>query len=147
MSFYLTGLFAKAKEAIKAFAPKLNIHAYKRIDYADPLRLYSSRLTLHPSHWEEGFCYAVLESRLLGALPIATRVGGIPEVDAGTIAEQFLIDLFDDVPLQLSEHITNVISGGSPSQEEVTTSFRRKFGSNYQSLVKDRLIATFRRFL
>jgi len=45
---------------------------------------------LFPSICEEPLPYAVVESCLLGTIPIASRVGGIPEIVKGTCAERFL---------------------------------------------------------
>src|SRR5437867_10466493 len=39
---------------------------------------------------EEPFPYVVLESMLAGVIPIASRVGGVPEMVQGTFAERLL---------------------------------------------------------
>jgi glycosyltransferase involved in cell wall biosynthesis len=45
---------------------------------------------LFPSICEEPLPYAVVESALLGTVPVASRVGGVPEVVEGTPAEEYL---------------------------------------------------------
>jgi glycosyltransferase involved in cell wall biosynthesis len=55
------------------------------------LKLYSeSYALLFPSICEEPLPYAVLESMLTGTIPIASRVGGVPEILQGTYAERML---------------------------------------------------------
>ena len=45
---------------------------------------------LFPSMWEEPLPYVVLESMLMGTIPIAVRTGGVPEVVVGSPAEDYL---------------------------------------------------------
>jgi glycosyltransferase involved in cell wall biosynthesis len=53
------------------------------------LMLYSiSRALVFPSLTEEPLPYAVLEAMLTGTVPLASRVGGIPEIVEGTYAER-----------------------------------------------------------
>jgi glycosyltransferase involved in cell wall biosynthesis len=51
------------------------------------IREASSALVV-PSIWEEPAPYSVVESMLAGTLPLASRIGGIPELVSGTFAEQ-----------------------------------------------------------
>ena len=46
--------------------------------------------TLFPSIYEEPLPYAIMESCLLGTIPIASRVGGVPEIVEGTYVEKLL---------------------------------------------------------
>ena len=58
------------------------------LPYEDVLRLYSkSHAVLVPSIWEEPLPYAVMEAMAMGTIPIASRIGGIPEIVKGTYAE------------------------------------------------------------
>jgi glycosyltransferase involved in cell wall biosynthesis len=58
------------------------------------LQLHSGAWGLiFPSIWEEPLPYAVMESMASGTIPIASKVGGIPEIVEGTIAESFLFSL------------------------------------------------------
>ncbi|WP_069807890.1 glycosyltransferase family 4 protein [Vulcanisaeta thermophila] len=45
---------------------------------------------LFPSIWEEPLPYAVMESMALGTIPIASRVGGVPEIVGGSPAEEYM---------------------------------------------------------
>ncbi len=50
------------------------------------------RALLFPSIWEEPLPYAVVESLLMGPLPIASRVGGVPEAVEGSPAQGYLFE-------------------------------------------------------
>ena len=50
------------------------------------------RALVFPSICEEPLPYAIIESMLLKTVPIAPRIGGIPEVVSGTKAELFLFE-------------------------------------------------------
>jgi glycosyltransferase involved in cell wall biosynthesis len=73
-----------------------------RIPYEEVLKLHRiTWATLFPSINEEPMPYAVLESALLGTIPVASRVGGVPEILEGTPTENYLftpgnIDEFTD---------------------------------------------------
>jgi len=74
---------------------KLNhAHAYAllgHIPHEDVLRLYSkSHAVLVPSICEEPLPYVVMEAMAMGAIPIASRIGGIPEIVKGTYAERMM---------------------------------------------------------
>jgi len=57
------------------------------------LKLYSrSHAVLVPSVWEEPLPYVITESMAMGTIPIASRIGGIPEVVEGTYAEEMLFE-------------------------------------------------------
>jgi glycosyltransferase involved in cell wall biosynthesis len=64
-----------------------------RLSYDGYLKLHEVAWTLlFPSIYEEPLPYAVVESLLIGTIPIAARVGGIPEIIEGTVAERFLFE-------------------------------------------------------
>ena len=61
------------------------------LPYEDVLKLYSrSHAVLVPSIWEEPLPYVVMEAMVMGAIPIASRIGGIPEIVKGTYAERMM---------------------------------------------------------
>ena len=62
-----------------------NIH---RDDLINAFR--TARASIFSSVWEEPLPYAVMESMLAGVIPIASRVGGVPEMVQGTFAERLL---------------------------------------------------------
>jgi len=47
---------------------------------------------MFPSLWEEPLPYAVIEAMLSGTIPVASNVGGIPEIVGGTFAEKMLFE-------------------------------------------------------
>jgi len=64
-----------------------------RIPREELLRLYSRAWALlFPSINEEPLPYGVLEAVAMGTIPVAFRVGGVPEIVEGTPAEEFLCD-------------------------------------------------------
>jgi glycosyltransferase involved in cell wall biosynthesis len=68
-----------------------NYVVYEELPYEEVVKLHTRAYgLLFPSIWEEPLPYAVVESMLLGTIPIASKVGGIPEIVAGTVAERFL---------------------------------------------------------
>jgi len=68
----------------------LNIEVLGRISYENILKLHSESWTLlFPSIWEEPLPYSVVESMLLGTIPIASRVGGILEILENTGFSRF----------------------------------------------------------
>ena len=69
---------------------------------------------LYPSISEETLGYAVVESMLARTIPIASRVGGVPEIVAGTIAERFLFE-----PGNVEEFVDRIESLVSLSKGEV----------------------------
>jgi glycosyltransferase involved in cell wall biosynthesis len=63
------------------------------VDYERILGFQSVSLALlFPSIWEEPLPYAVVESMLFGTVPIASRVGGVPEMVEDTYAENLLFN-------------------------------------------------------
>ncbi len=59
-----------------------------RLSHSDVLRLHGGvRALVFPSIVHEPLPTAVVESMLVGTLPIASRVGGVPEILRGTPAE------------------------------------------------------------
>jgi len=69
----------------------IKVEILGRISYEEVLKLHRIIwATLFPSINEEPMPYAVLESALLGTIPIASRTGGIPEILEGTPAEKYM---------------------------------------------------------
>lgn len=63
------------------------------LEHEEVLRFHAiSHALLFPSILDEPLPYAVLEAMLSGTLPIASRVGGIPEIVKGTLAEEMLFE-------------------------------------------------------
>jgi glycosyltransferase involved in cell wall biosynthesis len=83
----------------------------------EPLfKLYSeSYALLFPSICEEPLPYSVLESMLAGTIPIASRVGGVPEIVQGTFAERMLF-----TPGSVDELVDRMEAVLSLSHEQIT---------------------------
>jgi len=61
-----------------------------------------------PSICEEPLPYSVLESCLLGTVPIASRIGGVPEIIEGTYAERLMFTPGN--PWEMANRIEKVLS-------------------------------------
>ncbi|MHA1834565.1 MAG: glycosyltransferase family 4 protein [Candidatus Baldrarchaeia archaeon] len=108
VSFILAG---NCKNASKRLIPKLG-RIYKilgHVSHREVLKLYSSCLALiFPSICEEPLPYAVIESMLSGTIPVASKVGGIPEIVQGTYAEKILFE--PENVSELSKKIEKILS-------------------------------------
>jgi glycosyltransferase involved in cell wall biosynthesis len=86
-----------------------------RLPHNEYLKLHEHAWALlFPSISEETLGYAVVESILIETIPIASRVGGVPEVVEGTAAEGFLFK-----PGNVEEFISKIESLASLSKDEV----------------------------
>lgn len=88
------------RNANKALVIKFNVlfnslySLLGHLTYEEVFKLHSvSYALLFPSIWEEPLPYAVVESMLAGTIPIASIVGGVPEIVTGTFAERMLFDV------------------------------------------------------
>jgi glycosyltransferase involved in cell wall biosynthesis len=88
------------------------------LPYKEVINLYSETYALlFPSIWEEPLPYVIVESMLTGTIPIAARVGGVPEITKGTPAEHYtfipgdvddMVDKIDTLLAQPKEHIIDI---------------------------------------
>jgi len=83
---------------------------------------------LFPSINEEPLPYAVVEAALAGTVPIAARVGGVPEILSGTGAERFMFRAGDaeDLVGRVEELIGLGVKGVMEVGEEVKGVVRRR---------------------
>jgi len=91
---------------------------YSDLPYKEVINLYSETYALlFPSIWEEPLPYVIVESMLTGTIPIAARVGGVPEITKGTPAEHYtftpgdvddMVDKIDTLLAQPKEHIIDI---------------------------------------
>jgi glycosyltransferase involved in cell wall biosynthesis len=98
----------------------------------DVLKLHSiSYALLFPSICEEPWPYAVLEAMVCGTIPIASRVGGVPEMVKGSFAEKMLFEpgnvrqFMDKMELLLAMSNEQIIDAGFNIRETALM----KFGS------------------
>ena len=94
--FILTNRYSlRNLEILKRLSGKyrnLEIQVVGRVSYEKLLEIHKKAWALlFPSIYEETFGYAVLEASLSATIPIASRVGGVPELLGGTIAQQYTI--------------------------------------------------------
>ena len=84
---------------------------------------------LFPSICEEPLPYAVAESTLLGTVPVASRVGGVPEIVENTPAEEYLFkpgsasELADRVEALVSQPRDRVLEIGAKLRERALKLF------------------------
>jgi len=100
----------------KRLGDKLTI--LSKMPHEEYLKLHESAWgLLFPSVCEEPLPYTVVESMLMGTMPVAARVGGVPEIVEGSPAEEYLFtsgdvdELADKIEVLLSlskESIVNV---------------------------------------
>lgn len=79
------------------------------LSHGEALRLYSKNYALlFPSICEEPLPYTVIEAMLAGTIPIASRIGGIPEIVKGTYAEKMMFTPGD--PGEMADRMEEVLS-------------------------------------
>jgi len=94
-----------------------NCVALGELPYRDVIGLHSRAYALlFPSIWEEPLPYVVIESMLMGTIPIAARTGGVPEIVSGTPAEHFLFK-----PGDAEEFLDKIRELTSYTPEDVAT--------------------------
>jgi glycosyltransferase involved in cell wall biosynthesis len=91
---------------------------YSVLSHREIISLYSEAYALlFPSIVEEPLPYVIVESMLTGTIPIAARVGGVPEITKGTPAEHYtftpgdvddMVDKIDTLLAQPKEHIIDI---------------------------------------
>ncbi|ADY01289.1 glycosyltransferase (type 1) [Vulcanisaeta moutnovskia 768-28] len=115
------------------------------VPYSELPRLHHGAYALlFPSIWEEPLPYVVIESMLMGTLPIASRTGGVPEIVEGSPAQDYLFKSGNEY--ELADKIEKIISLGKEDVIEIGHRLRehvlRKFDGN---TIKESLIKAFLR--
>ncbi|MEM1902721.1 MAG: glycosyltransferase [Pyrobaculum sp.] len=96
----------KAVEHIKNRC-RLNVEVVGKVEFIKILKFQmASWGVLFPSIWEEPLPYSVVKAAATGVLPIASRVGGVPETLEGTPGEHFLVE--PNCPNCIAEKIRDV---------------------------------------
>jgi len=118
--FLLTQRFRDSTASvIKRFGKAYSLLGY--LEYEEVLKLHSlAQALLFPSIWEEPLPYAVMEAMLMGTIPIASKVGGIPEIVSGTYAEKMLFE-----PGNVEELVSRMESVLTMSSEQIADVGRR----------------------
>jgi glycosyltransferase involved in cell wall biosynthesis len=118
--FILTNRYSpRSLEILKQLSDKyknLEIQVLGRIEYSKLIELHRKTWALlFPSIWEEPLPYAIIEASLLSTIPIASKVGGVLELFAGSPASDFLFapgnveELTDKVLQLINNKNTDVI--------------------------------------
>jgi glycosyltransferase involved in cell wall biosynthesis len=87
---------------------------------------------LLPSIVEEPLPYAIVESMLTGTIPVASRVGGVPEIVEGTPAEEYMFtpgdveELLDRVEKLVSQPREAIVDAGMRLREHALRLFNRE---------------------
>ena len=103
------------KELKKFSSEEVEVKIYGRLPYEKLKLLHESSWgLLFPSIWEEPLPYAVAESMFCGTIPIASRVGGVPETVGGTYAERLLFK-----PGDVEEFVNRIEEAISMKREDV----------------------------
>jgi len=134
--FLLTNKYKKMYDQLFLRLNKKYPNSYVNVGYVDSKQLQriqiESKAVLFPSIWEEPLPYVVTEAMLSGTIPIASNIGGVPEIVNGTYAEKTLFqcnDLSDFI-----QKIEHVLSLTPEELLEIGTSLReeteKKFHEN-----------------
>jgi glycosyltransferase involved in cell wall biosynthesis len=114
-----------------------NCVAPGELPYWDVIKLHSRAYALlFPSIWEEPMPYVVLESMLMGTIPIAARTGGVPEVVAGSPAEDYLFtpgdvnEFMDKIEAVLTQSRNYLLDAGVKLREHVLKLFNTEYVEN-----------------
>jgi glycosyltransferase involved in cell wall biosynthesis len=81
---------------------------------------------------EEPLTYAVVESMLTGTMPVASRVGGVPEIVEGTPAEEYMFtpgdagELLDRVEKLVSQPREAIVDAGMKLREHALRLFNER---------------------
>jgi len=102
----------------------LDVEIRGRVGREDLLKLHSKAWALlFPSVWEEPLPYALIESCLLKTVPIASSVGGVPELIGNTPAKDFMF--YPGSPKQLTEKIKIVASREPKDVHEIANAVHK----------------------
>jgi len=89
----LGGASPKERAFVVKLAEEVNgrLIPLDRLSHNEYLKLHENAWALlFPSISEEPMPYAIVESMLIGTIPIASKIGGIPEIVKGSLAEEYL---------------------------------------------------------
>jgi glycosyltransferase involved in cell wall biosynthesis len=129
------------KRLNKSFKGAYNLLGYLR--HEEVLKLHSiSHALLFPSIWEEPLPYAVLEAMLSGTIPIASKVGGVPEIVEGSFAEKMLCKPYNVD--ELADRMESLLAMSNEQIVDVGLSLREAVLNKFDSeAMKKKLIEIF----
>jgi glycosyltransferase involved in cell wall biosynthesis len=110
-----------------------NFIILNRLPHEKYLKLHENAWgLLFPSMCEEPLPYTIVESMLIGTMPIAARIGGVPEIVRGSPAEEYLFmpgninELVDKVDDLLSLSREGIMDAGMKLREHALELFNRE---------------------
>jgi glycosyltransferase involved in cell wall biosynthesis len=121
----------------------IEINVVGRVNHHELLNLHREAWALiFPSLWEEPLPYSVVESMLAGTIPIASRVGGIPEIVEGTYADYltFMPGDLEEIVGKIEKVLSLPQSRLINISSELGEIIRRKFNN---SALRQRLLKVF----
>ena len=132
--FILTNKYSpESLSALKQLGEKyrnLEIEVMGKIEYSKLLEVHKKVWALiFPSIWEEPLPYAVIEAIVQGAMPIASKVGGIPQIIKDTPSELYLFnhknpdELVNKINNLISKSVEEIISIGNETRKRVFALF------------------------
>jgi glycosyltransferase involved in cell wall biosynthesis len=114
-----------------------NCVALGELPYQDVAKLHSRVYALlFPSIWGEPLPYVVIESMLMGTIPIAARTGGVSEVVVGSPAEDYLFtpgdadELMDKIEAVLTQSRDYLLDVGAKLRDHVLKLFNTEYVEN-----------------
>ena len=143
-------ILGKASLKEKAFVMKLAREVNGRLIPLDKLP-HNGYLKLHEHAWallfpsisEEPLPYAIVEAMLIGTIPIAWRVGGVPEMIKGSPAEEYLFTpgdvngFIDRIEKLLSQSKKDIMDVGIKLREHILRLFN-------EERIESKLVSLFR---
>jgi glycosyltransferase involved in cell wall biosynthesis len=136
----------RSLKALKALSKKygnLEINVVGRIEHRELLSLHRGAWALlFPSIWEEPLPYTIIESMLMGTMPVAARVGGVPEIVGGSPAEEYLFTPGDVE--ELTDKIESVLAMSDKQIADIGFALREAVLKKFNhEVVKRKLIKVF----
>jgi glycosyltransferase involved in cell wall biosynthesis len=133
-AYMISGREAPPREGLqlRSLRKKLGdkLMVLSKMPHEEYLKLHESAWgLLFPSLCEEPLPYVVVESMLMGTMPVAARVGGVPEVVRGSPAEEYLFtpgdvnEFVDKMEAILSQPRDSITDAGSKLREAVLKKF------------------------
>jgi len=132
---YIVKVSLKEKQILEKLNQMLSVKLIflDKLPYEEYQRLHEITWgLLFPSMYEEPLPYVVVESMLMSTIPIAARVGGIPEIVRGTPAEEYLFapgninEFVEKVEMLLSLSKDNLMNIGIRLREHALKLFNEE---------------------
>ena len=111
----------------------LRIDVVGRVEYHELIKLHEKAWALiFPSIWEEPLPYAIVEAMALGTIPLASSVGGIPEIIDDCLQKRFLFkpgniyDLIEKLKIFTLRSKENILSLAMECRNHIMKIFNKE---------------------